>query len=171
VAWPTQFTTDSGGRPQVIIGDHGARVEIGGQPKAGDTEVLPGHNLIFDGGHYLGPFAPAQDGAVIGTTHGHSIVTVSQDGSQVALAAVTGRNASDASQIAIDGVHALGGDAVDQAVSFDGGGSTNQWDAAFGTTQGAGRLVSNVVAVVHNDGTGTPQWTEVVPRTPRNIPE
>lgn len=158
VLWPQEFSTDTSGRPQVLVGPQGVRVEVGGLPKPTDTEGFQGHNLIYDGGRYLGPFSAAQDGAVINSGRGHAVITVSQDGSQLGLTAGSG-NASDVSQLAINGVHALGGDPVDKAVSTDGGGSTNQWDAGFGTTIGQGRQLSNVIAINHADNGKTPDWT------------
>ncbi len=118
-------------------------------PRAGVTEIVGGHNVIVMNGKTTGPWAPANDGALLNTLHNRTGFGISKDRRTAYLAST-----SDAitAQTLVDRMLAwaveAGAAPVDYATNMDGGGSSQLYVQGRGQIVTSGRQVNDHVGFI-----------------------
>ncbi|MDB4998006.1 MAG: hypothetical protein JWM74_5438 [Myxococcaceae bacterium] len=123
-------------------------------PKAAATEIFGGHNVIISGGKTTGPWAPANDGALLNTLHARTAFGISADRRTVFSLAVPD---AVTAQTVVDRMFAWSSEAkapaVDYATNLDGGGSSQMYVKGRGQIVTSGRQVNNHVGLLAKGGT------------------
>jgi hypothetical protein len=123
-------------------------------PKAAATEIFGGHNVIISGGKTTGPWAPANDGALLNTLHARTSFGISAD--RRTVYSITVPDAVTA-QTVVDRMFAWSAEAtappVDYATNLDGGGSSQMYVKGRGQIVSTGRQVNNHVGLLAKGGT------------------
>lgn len=125
-------------------------------PLAGVTEIVGGHNVIISGGTTTGPWAAANDGALLNSTHARSAIGTSKDRRTLYLLSTT---TSISATTLVDWLmsHAAeaGAPAIDWATNQDGGGSSQLYVQNLGQVISTGREVNNHIGIFAT-GAGDP---------------
>ncbi len=123
-------------------------------PKAAAGEIFGGHNVIISGGKTTGPWAPANDGALLNTVHARTAFGISADRRTVFSLAVPD---AVTAQTIVDRMFAWSSEAkapaIDYATNLDGGGSSQMYVKGRGQIVTSGRQVNNHVGLLAKGGT------------------
>jgi hypothetical protein len=125
-------------------------------PLAGVTEIVGGHNVIISGGATTGPWAAANDGALLNSTHARSAIGTSKDRRTLYLLSTTTAISATTLVTWLQGHAAEGGaPAIDWATNQDGGGSSQLYVQNLGQVISTGREVNNHIGIFAT-GAGDP---------------
>lgn len=165
VDWPAGAQFREPGRPYWAFGPQQA-LGIGDGTRAPDpgvTEIVGGHNVILAHGRSTGPWAPANDGALLNSSHARTAIGLSADRRTLYLLSTS--NAINAATL-IDYLNhdaaQAGAPPIDYATNQDGGGSSQMYVRGLGQVVNTGRLVNNHLGIEANGGSAAP--TNCVPR-------
>jgi Phosphodiester glycosidase len=125
-------------------------------PAAGVTEIVGGHNVIIAGGNTTGPWADANDGQLLNTSHARSAIGRSADRRTLYMMSTS---ASISASTLVDWLQQSAAEAgaphVDWATNQDGGGSSQLYVQNLGQVISTGRQVNNHLGI-YATGNGAP---------------
>lgn len=123
-------------------------------PKPGASEIIGGHNVIIAGGKTTGPWALANDGALLNNAYTRTAFGASADRRTVYAIATRDRLSAQALVGRMQAWAAeAGAPPIDFATNMDGGGSSQLYVKGRGQIVSTGRQVNNHIGFVAK-GTG-----------------